>query len=458
MNLIISNLIFALVSIGLFIFAPQGFSYSFCAWVAALFLLQNILYFSFDERKTILGFEFFFALSFGITNFIYPIVYYPMAQESLWIFRLPYNHDIICRATALAYVGYTFYMLGITKLIKLNKERPEKPDFSFNMNQFLLLFVITAVSFVLYLAFGGWTAIQNVYSGNGDIREVGIYSYFNNLFSISCYLMAIFVFKLDKQKKAFYLLVLFFCMFVILASGSRSLVLGLGLIIIVGFNNHVKKFSLPQVLLITLVGVLVMFVIVKVRSIKFDTEQWVNVLANLKVSNFFDVFSDLIINNRNLYVLTDYGDTHNLTFFHGMLTDIFSPFPGMTGKLMQWTNDPIELISGGTLPTYLTLGADSSFGLGTNMIGEAYRSFALPGVMFFCFAIGFIIKEAFYASRYNIYAYVIYYLFVSHAVMFPRAPILFNPRTIIWSLLLVFVVKFATRRIRPDQLKKIETK
>lgn len=456
MNLIISNLIFALVSLVLFFFAPQNFSYGFCASVAVFFVAQNVLYFIFDERKNILGFEFFFALSFGITNFIYPIIYYPTTEGGLWIFELPYNHAIISKATAIAYVGYTFFMLGITKLVRLDRERPEKPDFRFNMNQFLLFFIITVVSFALYLGFGGWKAIQNVYSGSGDIREVGIYSYFNNLFSIACYLMAIFVFKLDKQKTAFYLIVLFFCMFVILASGSRALVLGLGLIIVVGFNNHVKKFSLLQVTLITLFGVLLMFFVVKVRSIRFDAEQWMNILANLKVSNFFDIFSDLVMNNRNLYVLMDYGDTHNLTFFHGMLTDIFSPIPGMTGKLVQWTNCPIELISGGTLPTYLAFGADSSFGLGTNMVGEAYRSFALLGVLFFCFAIGYVIKAAFFASRYNIYAYVLYYLFVSHAVMFPRAPILFNLRTVVWSLLLVFIVRFVTRPERPEQLGKIK--
>jgi len=136
-----------------------------------------------------------------------------------------------------------------------------------------------------------------------------------------------------------------------------------------------------------------------------------------------------------------------------MLVDIFSPIPGMTGFLVRTLNVPVELITGGALPTYLQFGHDSSFGLGTNMIGEAYISFGIMGIILFCYLIGHIIKITYYASRYNVYAYVIYYILVSHAVFYPRAPILYNPRSLIWSLLLTYAVFSITKYQEKKELQ-----
>jgi oligosaccharide repeat unit polymerase len=440
MNLIIINLFFSIVSIVLVFTAPSGYSYNFCSLIGILFVTHNILYFYFDDKKNLVCFEFFFAIAFGLTNFIYPIFYFP-TDPHVSLFVFPFNSGVINKATALAYLGYTFFFLGITKKIKLNRIEIQKPDFRFNNTIFHIFFWITLISFGLYLYFGGLDAIRSVYSGGGDIRKVGIYSYFNSLFSISCYLLAIFLFKLDKTKHLFYLSFILFFALLILSTGSRALVLGLGLIIIVSYNNNVKKINFIQVLSLVLIGSFVLFVVVNVRNTDFSEGKWFAAsLTRIKLSSSFDIFMDLIVNNRNLYVLTDYGDKNQLTFFNGMLVDIFSPFPGMTNILTRTLNVPVELITGGTLPTYLQFGPDSAFGLGTNMIGESYVSFGVLGIILFCYMIGHIIKVTYYASRYNVYAYVVYYLFVSHAAFYPRAPILFNPRLIVWSLLLVAMV------------------
>ena len=422
------------------------YSHNFCTLIGTLFVIQNILYFYFDDKKNIVCFELFFAISFGLTNFVYPIFYY-QTQPHVSVFALPFNEHIISKATAIAYLGYTSFMLGITKLINMNRLKPEQKTFTFNTTSFQILFIITIITFIFYMSFGGLSALRSVYSGHGDITKVGIYSYFYNLFVISCLLLGIFIFKLKNKTQQFiYLLFIVIFSLLIITTGSRSFLLGLGLIIIVGYNNFIKKISFYKVAIILLTGTFLLFLIVMIRSNDFTEGKWLTFnFSQIKVKSFFDLYLDLIINNRNLYVLTDYADKNDLIFFNGMLVDIFSPIPGMTGILSGWLNVPVETITGGALPTYLAFGANSSFGLGTNMIGEAYVTFGIAGVILFSYFIGRIVKITYYASRYNIYAHVIYYLFISHAIMYPRAPILYNPRFLVWSLILIYMVYHITK-------------
>jgi hypothetical protein len=186
-------------------------------------------------------------------------------------------------------------------------------------------------------------------------------------------------------------------------------------------------------------GVVAMSFVVLIRNNDITQGNWIaEAQENANFTSVFDLFSDLIINNRNLYVLVDFADNVQHTHFFGMLTDIASPIPGLNRLLLDNINVPPELISGGALPTYLALGTDSSFGVGTNMVGEAYLAFGLPGVIVFFSLIGFVINISKRAMSYNIYAYVLYFLFASHAVFYPRAPILYQPRNIVWALLIVF--------------------
>lgn len=439
MTLIILNILFAITSIVLCCCAPTSYNYHFCLAILILYIVQNVLFFYFNKRRNWLGFEFFFAISFAFTNFIYPVFYFPTRPDYLF-FSIPFNVNVISRATAIAYFAYAFYMLGATKLLKMKREEPISPTFKFGINQFLWLFVITVVAFACYIGLGGWEALQDVYSGTANIRDTGIYSYFNNIFTIACYLMAIFVFRIKKQKQWFYLLFICVCMFFIISTGSRSLALGLALILIVGFNNNVRRFSILEVFSLILIGAFLLFLVMRTRHSQINSETITATMQNIRIENIMDIFGDLIVNNRNLYVLVDYADKHELTFFHGMLIDIFSPIPRASSWLVKIFNEPIELLHGGDLPTYLYLGSGSAWGLGTNMVGEAFRSFGYVGTAISMMLIGQIIKSSYYYSYNNCYAYAIYYLFVSHAVFYPRAPLLFDPRTLVWGMLLIFVV------------------
>ena len=194
------NIAFAIAATVLYIQAPWTYSYDYCVTLMVLFIVQNVLFFVTNKRKHWLGFEFFFALSFFLVNFVYPVFYAPTERIYWSFFSFAFNDNYVTRATALAYFGYAWYMLGATRILQLRREEPTEPTFTISMRQYIWFFGITMVAWLLFVATGGWTALQSVYADGQNLRTVGVYSYFNNIFTIGCYLMAIFLFRLPTQK------------------------------------------------------------------------------------------------------------------------------------------------------------------------------------------------------------------------------------------------------------------
>lgn len=441
------NIIFCITAALLCYLAPDRYSHDFCLLVLILFCINTVFYFSSNvfQNKNSANFDFFFAFSYGCTNFLYP-VFYKKSNPDISLFSISFNDHVISKSTAIAYLGYTFYLLGMN-LYRNNKEiilDNKLPEFKIN-NLFLrTIFIIGICSFVGYVATGGLNELQKVYSGKGgNLNAVGIYSYFNNIFVICCNLLAIFVFLVkDKKTKILTFGFLFVCSLLLLATGSRTVVLGIGLILIAVYGRYIKRLRMVKLLFFLLIGSFVMTLIQVSRQDEFNGgSSWAkNVNQNVEFDSFFDIFLDLIINNRNLYVLVDFADRRGFVYFLNTISDLTSPIPGLLGYVSSNIGLPVELISGGTLPTFIEFGRDSEWGLGTNLVGETYVGFGYYGVCIIMFLLGMFINKMNRLSNNNIYAFVTYFLLVSHAIFFPRAFYIFQPRTVIWSLIIVAAV------------------
>ena len=438
------NIAFAIAATVLYIKAPWTYSYDYCVTLMTMFIAQNVLFFLTNKRKHWLGFEFFFALSFFLVNFVYPVFYAPTERIYWSFFSFPFNDNFVTRSTALAYFGYAWYMLGATRILQLNREEPSEPTFTITFQQYIWFFGITIVAWLLYIVTGGWAALQSVYAEGTNLRDVGIYSYFNNIFTIGCYLMAIFVFRLPKQQWWFYLLVILSFMLILLSAGSRQLTVGLTLILVVNISMYVYHLKWWQVAIIVAGGSIVLFLVMVLRGEGLDYGAWQQKLAHTKLEEFWDIYEDLIINDVNLFSLFGWAQENNPTWLQGMTLDICSPIPGLGGYVAAHSDLPPQMLHGGDLPSYLLLGPKATWGTGTNMIGEAYRSFGIVGTAIAMFLIGLWVKESYYRAKDNVYWYLMYFLLVGHALIYPRAPLLFDPRLVTWSLLLLLIVMTIT--------------
>ena len=438
------NIAFAIAATVLYIKAPWTYSYDYCVALMVCFIVQNVLFFATNKRKHWLGFEFFFALSFFLVNFVYPVFYAPTERIYWSFFSFSFNDNFVTRATALAYFGYAWYMLGATRILQLKREEPDEPTFTISMRQYLWFFGITMVAWVLFVATGGLAALQSVYAEGSNLRDVGIYSYFNNIFTIGCYFLAIFIFRLPKQKWWFYLAVIASFMLILLSTGSRQLAVGLALILVVGFSMYVYHLKWWHVLGLVAGGSIVLFLVMTLRKECLDRGAWQAKRVHIKLEASWDIYADLIVNDVNLFRLFGWAQENDLTWFTGMSLDLSSPVPGLAGYIIEHSDLPPQMLHGGDLPSYLILGPDATWGTGTNMIGEAYRSFGAVGTAIAMFLIGLWVKESYYRAKNNVYWYLMYFLLVGHALIYPRAPLLFDPRLVTWSLLLLLIVKTIT--------------
>lgn len=438
------NIAFAIAATVLYIRAPWTYSYDYCVTLMGLFIAQNVLFFATNKRTHWLGFEFFFALSFFLVNFVYPVFYAPTERIYWSFFSFSFNDNYVTRATALAYFGYAWYMLGATRLLQLRREEPSAPTFMISMRQYIWFFAVTMIAWGLFVLTGGLAALQSVYAEGSSLRAVGIYSYFNNIFTIGCYLMAIFIFRLPKQKWWFYVLVIGSFMLLLLSTGSRQLAVSLALILITGFSMYVYHLKWWQVAILVAGGSVLLFLVMTLRKEGLDPAAWQAKLAHTKLEEFWDIYEDLIINDVNLFRLFGWAQENDLTWFQGMTLDIASPIPGLAGHIIANSDVPPQMLHGGDLPSYLFLGSKATWGTGTNMIGEAYRSFGAVGTAIAMFLIGLWVKESYYRAKNNVYWYLMYFLLVGHALIYPRAPLLFDPRLVTWSLLLLLIVMTLT--------------
>lgn len=446
MPLLILNILFALLSVALYVGAPGGFDHAFCSLILGVYLVQNMLWLMLQGSKRRLRFELFFMLSFLFVNFVYPVCYAESYPH--WFFYAhPFNRHIINQATAMAYMAYAWYMLGISDRPWHQQAEPTTPRYTITRQHMLLLTGISILSFGAFVATGGYTALMKVYSAGGDLREVGVFSYFGNIFSVTSLLMAAFVFQLPNRRERLpFLALLGLYVLVFLSTGSRQFSIRIILILMVSFSLYIYRLKGWQVVLATLIGVVMLFAIMLFRSDGLDVQAWQDVLAAKHWVSPLDIFSDLTINSLNLYVLTEWGNTHPLTWLQGVLVDLTSPIPKLGTWVIERYGIAPELLNGGDLPSYILLGRNAGWGTGTNMVGELYRSFGSIGMCLYMYGLGVLLRRCYYLSNRNIYCYAFYMLMVGHTAIYPRASFLYDPRTIVWSLLLLWLVLWCVRR------------
>lgn len=436
---------FVLISVVMYYFTPEGYNYSFCLGIMTLYLLQNSCWLILNRDKRKLRFELLFMISFFFVNLVYPVFYAPI-YPSWSFFAMEFNRHVINQATALAYMAYAFYMLGICDRPWQSRPEPTQPTFRVRPAYMIFLGAIAVACFALFVISGGYQALGNVYSGGGNLKEVGVFSYFSILYTIAALLMATFLFQTKGIWRWGGLGVLGVFMLALLTTGSRQFSLSIVLILIVGFSLHVYRLKGWQVILLLIGGAVMLNVIMLVRTCGLDFDSWQDKIDSVHSVSQLDIFEDLTINSINLYVLVDWGNTHDLSWLHGFLIDLASPIPKLGSWIVQHYNEPSEWLNGGDLPSYILLGGCAGWGTGTNMVGELFRSFGAIGTCCFMFGLGLLLREAYYRANTSAYWYAFYMLMVGHAVIYSRGPFLYDPRTIVWGLALLWLIIHSVER------------
>ena len=137
MNNLFINLVFCLIFTVMFFASPESYSFYFCMFLLLLYILQNIIFFRNEDGG--LNFGVVFSIAFLLCNLVYPVFYYT-DNPYVSMFSFGYNERVISKATALAVLGYSFYILGTTSYRKNFNKQVNFNDISIDHFSYYVIF------------------------------------------------------------------------------------------------------------------------------------------------------------------------------------------------------------------------------------------------------------------------------------------------------------------------------
>lgn len=356
------------------------------------------------------------------------------------MFNYGFNEDVINKSTALALLGYQFFILGYISYRK--KKREKKCCYYGTISNYvptLLLFIMVILHYVQIFIFKSGL----LYGSDGKTSpaaEGSIWGYLSVLrsglifvtISIEFYNLFHKDISCKWYKSNILLWITLICEIVCIVSiGSRGAALQIILMFFAGISILYGGISLRKILFLFLLGFLSLSLIVVIRSngaFKFSF-------------NILDMGMDLIINNYTLYIGYDYVQNNGYVFF-SLLGSLLSAIPLLQGFAVRLFNIPIYNTSSARFFSLLVLGENPSFGVGTNIIAALYLAGGIFTVVLCMFLLGKFVAYISQHVRYcSIYKLVLFFSMMSYSVYLVRADYFYPAGKIVFALLfaLIFV-------------------
>lgn len=434
------NIFIFIFSLIIFLFSPVEYNFYFILLVSVVFLFQ-VFNFSFSVSKlNYINFYNLFFLSYFFINFFYPLVLYPIDPEYFSIFSKKFNHDFICRATAIAQVVSSSLILGASLgYRKINKDKIS------DRLTYLNHLPITYTSFFLFFCFI-LTVGKDFLSGNFTAQS-SLSLYILPLVSCSYTLATIIFFrdyKYQTRKNIFYISIILY-IFLFLSVGDRGPALSTILIIFGLYSSYINKIKLFQIIPISIFGIFLMRLVGEGR-VSGEISDEGNIISRglesieFNVDGYYNMTLDFVINSWTLYIGVEYSDINGIDWGSTFLKPLLGVFPFLQG-LVESTG-LVRLTSPSEIFTNIGLGNDPTWGLGTNLISSVYIAYGLIGCIILFFTLGFIV-EKFRVNSYikgNIFSHIVYFSLLGYAVYYPRTDFLMPLKFIVWTCVIYIIL------------------
>lgn len=409
-----------------------------------MFLGSFVLFLLFKKKKNYFDFDVLFLITCFFAFFAYPVLIYPIDPIYFFVFNIDYDHNVISQGTALSLLGLEIYMTGSISYENRKKESQVVTLGYYPIRRFTL---ITWVLLILFLALGGYTFYDNAYAGTKS-SSGGVFMYINVLL-IAFLMVSICMqytnllytctYRLQANNICKPLLMLITVYVItILSTGSRTVPLQVVLAIVGLYTLLFKPFPLKKTAVFIGLGVIVL------ASISYT-----RVGGEVKISNIYDAFIDIIIVNRNTYAAIEYVDNHGFTFGFSMLSYLLRPIPFAQSLVFSLFDLDPGYTSSASLLTTEALGPNSSLGLGTNIIADIYLAFGLIGVIAFMYFGGWFVAKSKHLALYRSNYMIIYAVLMANSVFLVRGEFFYCFQEIIWCLIIFnFTKPTLSKRVR----------
>lgn len=434
-----------LVALVFFAAAPVSYSSSFCLSIVLIFILSA----TFLVKTSLIGsnyfnFHLFFSVSFLFTNFLYPAFIYPLNPTYFPVFKRAFDHDLINKCTALAFLGYASYLVAVV-FSRQKTDYTQNTNEEKSMNGTIFWYgVLVSILFLGILYFGGTDMLRGKFQSTEEIPS-GLFVSFQVLVGTAMVLILASSYRPRRlvdvfeylSKPAFLVAVLYFVIF--LRVGDRGPIIQLILVIFGSYSILVRPISFKLITIIILVGMVVLTFLSYARSADSDGSLISRGIENTQVSSVFDLGMDLIVNNRNLYVGVEYAKLYGLDYGKGTIHYILGPIPFLPSALTNFFFDSIpgDLTSAVKITDF----SNAHYGLGSNLIADLYMQFGTLGVVFFMSLLGLVSDKLMYRAHGKQTIDLLAYVFLlSFSIYLPRTSMFEPIRHIVWSVLFFSII------------------
>ncbi len=435
-------LLLGLTSVSLFLFAPQAYSMTYVIYCTTVFITSSLIMLSSNCKHTFMKFEIFFLISFFFTNYVYPLIFYPI-NPYFSLFRIPFNEDYITRGTALATVAATWYNLGIFEYKPIKNTQKDAFDVKQRLRTPRLIAIVLFLLFIpslydIYQSNTYSTEFESSYV-NAILRYVVLYLIFAFVYNNRFCNLASFVHNAISSP-IIILTLIYTILFMLI--GSRTIPLNIVLHSLLLINILVYRITKKQIIVLIASGALLF--------------TWIGIarggsgIESGEIKTAWDIGTDLTINNRSLYVLMEEVDNHGVTYGATMMMNVLSAVPFAQSLYLSITGLPLSAISSANLVTDLHFGSGHNsdrFGLGTNLVGDVYVALGLLGVIIMFWFFGYLLKKLYFnISKGKTLALLVYVLFFMSSIYYTRSGYLTPVRDIVWVLGIYWLSNFHLKK------------
>lgn len=412
-------------------------------------------------KKQYLRPSYLFILGFCITYFQYYLdIIFEYTTSDFYIIDKKY----LVKALALITIAFNFYMIGYNICLNsiasfINTKKPPFVNIKYlTIVAFLLLVIFYATVDINYLAGGYPEYSKGVVAGPLSFL-------FENL------IIAILVLKSNmirsnntkstgvlttiiKFKYEILTIMIYLISFIL--SGERDIFVFLCLALITSiFYSSGAKFKLSYLIVGLIAGGTILSIIGIARmsgSSDSISSKVTSLNEGLSQGNthesIFSPTAELAGSGRIVTLSVKYIDEglpHTKGLF--MLLDTLLIFPGLKTYFMNLFDIPSSMSSSADYLTFLYLGRNADYGIGTSSISDTYIDFGLIGVIVIFFLIGFLSRKFDIILNSDLAVKLIYliltFLFISYSIFLSRSSLLyFLSRLFYVGIFVLFAYKF----------------
>ncbi|MFN3019477.1 O-antigen polymerase [Chryseobacterium sp. TY3] len=441
-----------IISLFVCILAPQDYDFEYSIFCAIAYWVNFILYLILKKKENYFDFDNLFFIAFFFVTLYYSAVMYESDPYRYIFYKLYFDKNTIPLASGIALLASSGYLFGAI-LVKENNK-------TFQLTNLIKIkttwiFILTIILVALYVITGGYNALLNEYVGGVEVVEKnGASSYFYAFFPaflFSGIIAEFYNLKIENQTKlvfskinkfALFTTVLVFLLFFL--AGSRSIPLQITIICVALYTLLYRPISFSKFILIILIG------FIALAAVGFMRNALKSGLGNYdKKFQIEDSAMDLIVNNRNSYVIIDHVDKKGFSYGESMLSPLLAPIPFAQSLVISIFDLDEDNMRSALITTKDTFGEVGTWGLGTNIVGDVYLAFGILGIFILFPIMGYGVNNL-RVKSYNSPIILLYYaILISYAVYLPRAEYFYFVRYFVWCSIILYLA------IKLQKLKRI---